>query len=583
MTQITKINIDKNNLNIEYKGIGPTPPIEDGTVIMSYYGQWNIYDGKFPVPSYANAKTDIYDKITHLAYGFMGFNGTGDIGSWDAWADLAGPKYVYGKDFYDLLPVDSNSFPDWGQGYSVGYPFTKQKFPSTSIIGTPSEGQQFYRLAFAKYLKPDMKIIMSFGGWEYGGASADSTWDANTPPAQVFYNITQNPSIFTKFVDNIVDIIKNYKFQIIEYENKYYPIPYTTPNGNLSSPTVHPEVKDGNLENGYTRVGSPFSLFSGVDIDWEYPSGCDQCAGCTGTTVRSVCPLGWTPSDVQKSYDEYASLLSKLKDKLPSPYFVSTTCGGDPSGITELVANPNIATAFNKIDRISIMSYDFMNGNNIITHDAPLYKQKIGSKEWNTDAAVTNMLTKIQPKKINIGVPYYGRFQYIEEDTLKTLGYIGGVPTQDITNKIFSGTTKGLYTACGQSTLNGQAHPITCPWVDGNPIGINSINYDITPTTPVVPDKLCGGNCNFSSVKEKFNKVDDTDKGVTYYISKETFTNTDILNGKESRIILSMPSQYSITQKTDYVKSKGLGGVITWMIGNDTSFQLADYVYNGIK
>ena len=33
----------------------------------------------------------------------------------------------------------------------------------------------------------------------------------------------------------------------------------------------------------------------------------------------------------------------------------------------------------------------------------------------------------------------------------------------------------------------------------------------------------------------------------------------------------------------NYVKSKGLGGVITWMVGNDTSYQLADYVYNGLQ
>jgi GH18 family chitinase len=430
MTIITKIDIDSEKLNIEYKGstpgAAPAPAPAGDTVIMSYYGQWNIYDGKFPVPSYATAKADIYDKITHLAYGFMGFNGTGDIGSWDSWADLAGPKYVYGKDFYDLLPVNGDDFPNYGSGYSINYPLTNQKFPSTSIIGSATEGQQFYRLAYAKYLKPDMKIIMSFGGWEYEGAGGtDKTWQSSTPPAQVFYNISQDPTILDKFVDNIVDLIKNYKFQIIEYENKYYPIPYTTPNGNVSSPTVHHEVIDRKLASGYSRVGEAYNLFSGIDVDWEYPSGCEQCSGCNGT---SICPTGWAPTDEEKkkSYDGYASLLSKLKDKLPNPYFVSTTCGGDPSGITELVANPNIVSAFNTIDRISIMSYDFMNGNNIITHDSPLYKHTVGSKQWNTDAAVTNMLTKISPNKINIGIPYYGRFQYIEEDTLKTLGYIGG-------------------------------------------------------------------------------------------------------------------------------------------------------------
>ena len=76
MTIITKIDIDSEKLNIEYKGSTPGPapapgPAPEGdTVIMSYYGQWNIYDGKFPIPSYANAKTDIYNALSIWVYGF---------------------------------------------------------------------------------------------------------------------------------------------------------------------------------------------------------------------------------------------------------------------------------------------------------------------------------------------------------------------------------------------------------------------------------------------------------------------------------------------------------------------------------
>ena len=71
----------------------------------------------------------------------------------------------------------------------------------------------------------------------------------------------------------------------------------------------------------------------------------------------------------------------------------------------------------------------------------------------------------------------------------------------------------------------------------------------------------------------------DTNVGVTYYIGNDIVTFKD----KPSRVILSMPSQYSIKEKTDYIKTKKLGGVITWMVGNDTSYQLADYVYNGLQ
>lgn len=584
MTQITSIQIDQNNLNIGYKGADPKPPSEDGTVIMTYYGQWGIYVPKFPVPSYATAKTDIYDKITHLSYGFMGFNGSGDIGTWDTNADTAGSgTRAYGKLFYDNLFQKGSFVKAWSGLYSMSYPLDNQKFPSESIKGTSSQGQQFYRLAYAKHTNPNMKIIMSFGGWEYASASPDSTWDADTPPAQVFFNITQNSSIFNKYVNNVVDMIKNYKFQIIEYQSKYYPVPYITPNGNLNSPTVHDEVKNGKLADGYTRIGNPFNLFSGVDIDWEYPDGCGDCANCTSSDINSQCPGGWLPSssDTEKSYEGYAKLLSTLKDKLGSEYFVSTTCAGDPSKINNLVSNTSVVNAFNKINRVSIMTYDFMNGNSYITHDSPLYKQVIGSKQWNADAAVQNMLQKVNPKKVNLGIPYYGRFQYIKDQTLTDLGYGGGIPNQTITDKIFSGNTPGLYTACAQSSKNA----FSCPWVDGQTVSINSVNYNINPTTPTPPDKLCGGNCNFgdSNIKDKFYEVNDAVRGVTYYLSKDTYTNSNIFSNAPSRIILSMPSKYSIDQKTNYVKSKGLGGVITWMVGNDTSYTLAGYVHDGLK
>ena len=594
MTQITKINIDNNNLNISYKGADPKPPSEDGTVIMTYYGQWGIYVPKFPVPSYASATTDIYDKITHLAYGFMGFNDSGDIGSWDFGADLGyypAPltAYAYGNNLYtnmDVITKEPQSFSKASNGYIVGSPLNSHKFPTSSITGTVQESPEFYRLAYAKHTNPNMKIIMSFGGWEYGSAKGDHTWDKTKPPAQVFFNITQNDTVLNKYVNNIVDMTKNYRFQIIEYQSNYYTVPYMTPTGNINSPMVHNEVIKGKLADGYTRVGQPFNLFSGVDIDWEYPSGCDQCASCTGTSITDKCPTGWTPSssDKTKSYEGYAKLLSTLKDelnKLGSEYFVSTTCGGDPSIISDLVSNSSIVNAFNKIDRVSIMSYDFMNGNNIITHDSPLYKQVIGNKEWNTDSAVTNMLTQVDSKKVNIGVPYYGRFQYIEDQTLTDLGYKDGIPNQTITDKIFSGNTKGLYTACEQSNKD----PFKCPWVDGATLLINSVNYNINPTTPIPPSGLCGGNCNFgdTNIKDKFYEVNDTVIGVTYYLSKVSYTNSNVFNGAPSRIILSMPSQYSIKEKTDYIKTKKLGGVITWMVGNDTSYQLADYVYDGLK
>ena len=83
-------------------------------MIMSYYGQWSIYGGKFPVP----LKSSLYNDITHLVYGFMGFNDKGLLGSWDGWADFGnfnttGKNEPYGPQFINAFwGIGSKGPPD---------------------------------------------------------------------------------------------------------------------------------------------------------------------------------------------------------------------------------------------------------------------------------------------------------------------------------------------------------------------------------------------------------------------------------------------------------------------------------------
>ena len=60
--------------------------------------------GKFPVP----LKSSLYNDITHLVYGFMGFNDKGLLGSWDGWADFGnfnttGKNEPYGPQFINAF------------------------------------------------------------------------------------------------------------------------------------------------------------------------------------------------------------------------------------------------------------------------------------------------------------------------------------------------------------------------------------------------------------------------------------------------------------------------------------------------
>lgn len=581
-TRITGLTISGSEIKIDYsKG-------EKQRMIMSYYGQWATYGGKYPVPTDDLTK---YDKITHLVYGFMGFNNKGEIGSWDIGADLG--KYAqkntlsfqYDTDFYKNLYYKSTDVEGGlatynGTTISIAYPQTNIRYnDGTSNISN----YQFFNMAYVKYKKPNLKIMMSFGGWQYGSAGPDATWDDLQPPAQVFDIIAGDSDKLAKFTKSIHNLITNYKFQMIQDDkNNYYPIVYSTPDPDdpskaKTNPYLDSKYWTDNKNSNYTLKGKPYSLFDGVDIDWEYPTGCDSCAGCVdGTLTKGYCPRGWTSSNPTKSIDNYGTLLSTFKNLLPNNV-VTTTNPGDYRTIDKLCKSSKVNEAFNKIDAVSIMSYDFMNGNNFLTHDSPLYNQKIGSTDWNTDTAVKIFENHNIPlSKINIGIPFYGRFQYITKSTFDHIVTDKSNITQEQTNLLFSGSTAALYSTCKQNV--GQ---VPCNWVSNGTTNINSINYQMVANTSIA---TCGASsdigCDFTLINEQFIEVNDTNVGSTYYISKESVTDP---NGDISYIILSMPSTYSIQEKTKYIKDNDLNGVITWMMSQDVNSTLAKLVHDNLK
>lgn len=588
-TQITGLTLTNDKITINYsKGIKEK-------MIMSYYGQWATYLAKYPIPVIDLTK---YDNITHLVYGFMGFNNKGHIGTWDTGADLGNyaittePLYLYDTDFYRNLyyykengEIIEGGLVKSNENIQLTWPGNQDqnKF-SDNMEYSNTTRNQFFNMAYVKFKKPHLKILMSFGGWQYGSAGADTTWDSSQPPAEVFNIICSNSTKLTKFTSSIYNLITHYKFQMIYDGTYYYPIVYSTPDpDDPSKAKINPYLdvkywvdnKNGNL----TLKGTPYSLFDGVDIDWEYPTGCNSCAGCKdGTSTAGYCPDGWeiTGTELSASINNYGTLLSTLKNLLPNN-IVTTTTPGDPREIESFCTSAKVIAAFKKIDAVSIMSYDFMNGNNILTHDSPLYSQKIGSVNWNTDSAV-KILKKyeIPYSKINIGIPFYGRFQYITKSIFDQIVPDINNITQAQTNTLFNGKTEALYSTCKQNKES-----IPCNWVNSSTIDINSINYEMIANTS---KDSCGASadngCDFTLIKDQFKEVNDTNTQSTYYISKESVNGP---TGDDSYLILSMPSEYSIINKTKYIKDNNLNGVITWMMSQDVNSTLSKIVYNNLK
>ncbi|KAB8271892.1 putative class V chitinase [Aspergillus flavus] len=121
----------------------------------------------------------------------------------------------------------------------------------------------------------------------------------------------------------------------------------------------------------------------GLDIDWEHPA------------------------DPQQGMD-YVRLLAKLREALPLPRFVLATCL--PAGQWAL-RNIDLSKASLYLDLINLMTYDFAGPwTNESGHHAQLYSPSRNPGAVSCQSSVQYVISQgVDPKKILLGVPAYGR------------------------------------------------------------------------------------------------------------------------------------------------------------------------------
>eukprot|EP00804_Cyclotella_cryptica_P020277 CCRYP_015903-RA/>CCRYP_015903-RA protein AED:0.05 eAED:0.05 QI:474/1/1/1/1/0.9/10/478/2037 len=144
--------------------------------------------------------------------------------------------------------------------------------------------------------------------------------------------------------------------------------------------------------------------FDGIDIDWEYPGYADH-SGTPDDTQNFVLLL----RAIREALDDLGSRTDKyygLTAALP--------CG--PSNI----ANADVVAVSEILDELNLMTYDFHGAWDASTGvNAPLFDQAKGDPEkgWSVHGCVENWVgsTSGNPKgeemrkKVNIGLPFYGR------------------------------------------------------------------------------------------------------------------------------------------------------------------------------
>ncbi|MFY1689250.1 glycoside hydrolase family 18 protein [Plantactinospora sp. WMMB782] len=296
-------------------------------VKVGYFTQWGIYGRAFTIKKLHDSGAA--GRLTHLNYAFGNVSPDGRCyvdggpGEGDAWADYQRP--VPAEESVDGV-ADS-----WGE---------------------PLNGN-FGQLQKLKALHPDLKVLISLGGWSWSTHFSDA---ALTPESR------------RKFVSSCIDLYLK-----------------------------------GNLPNPDGSAGGPGSLagvFDGIDLDWEWPGS----AGDVDTVYR--------PEDKQNFTALVAEFRRQL-DALGRParrhYALTAFVPANPAAID---AGFEVRKVFRNLDFATVQGYDFHGTWEPVANQQSALRVPAGATEpdFAVDRTIDAWLDRgAERRKLVLGIPYYGR------------------------------------------------------------------------------------------------------------------------------------------------------------------------------
>ncbi|MEU9079715.1 glycosyl hydrolase family 18 protein [Kitasatospora sp. NPDC004745] len=330
-------------------------PATSGGIKVAYFDQWSIYANAYYPKTIQD--TGVAGKLDYMIYSFANIHPT-DLGCFEA---------------TKAASTDDNN-PNAGDGAGDAFADYQKSFgPDIAVDGVgdvwgqPIAGN-FNQLKKLKAKNPNLKVLISLGGWTYSKYfSAAAATDASRK----------------HLVSSCIDMFIK---------------------GNLPS------------DAGYGGPGSAAGLFDGVDIDWEYPGG----GGHTGNIS--------SPADKQN----FTLLLQEFRNQLDAQgkannktYALSAAVGAGQDKIMN-VETDKVGQYLTFLD---VMTYDMHGGwdaQGPTNHQAPLYsgpndpmtpakpghgKYSIDNaiKAWTAGDADYGIPGGFPAKKINMGVPFYYR------------------------------------------------------------------------------------------------------------------------------------------------------------------------------
>ncbi|RFU41963.1 chitinase [Actinomadura logoneensis] len=324
-----------------------TDDVVSGYARVGYFVQWGIYGRQYFVKNLES--TGNAAKLTHVNYAF------GNI-------DPTNLTCLEG-----VTKGTSSNPEDPNQGDGAGdadADYARPMSAAQSVDGQADTGYEalrgnFNQLKKLKARHPDLKILMSIGGWTY---------------SKYFSDVAATDASRKKFVASCID---------------------TYIKGNLPS------------YNGAGGPGTAAGIFDGIDVDWEWPGAEGHPGNHVGANDKANLTL---------LLAEFRTQLDALGQQTGKRYLLTAFSPADPAKISAGWDLPGTARS---LDIFNVQGYDFHGSGsdnswepNRTGHQANLYADTDDPYpfHFSVENAVNAYLTAgVNPRKLDIGLAYYGR------------------------------------------------------------------------------------------------------------------------------------------------------------------------------
>ncbi|GGS94191.1 chitinase [Planobispora rosea] len=321
--------------------------VGDGYARVGYFVQWGIYGRQYFVRNLDT--TGAAAKLTHINYAF------GNV-------DPVNLTCLHG-----VTKGTSSNPQDPNQGDGAGdadADYGRPMSAAQSVDGVGDTGWEklrgnYNQLRKLKAKHPHLKVLISLGGWTY---------------SKYFSDVAATDAARRKFVSSCIDVYIK---------------------GNLP------------VYNGAGGPGTAAGIFDGIDLDWEWP-------GAEGHPGNHVSPADKRNNTLLIA--EFRRQLDALTEETGKRYQLTAFTPADPAKIE---AGWELGEVARHLDIFNVQGYDFHGSGsdnswepNRTGHQGNLYADADDPYpfHFSVENAVDEYLDAgVNPRKITIGLAYYGR------------------------------------------------------------------------------------------------------------------------------------------------------------------------------